>query len=57
MQRGEKRLRHKEFVLPVVVGSCAFYLGKKVCSFPVAHTEGETGGSVGSSNCPPFAGH
>ncbi|KAK9916702.1 hypothetical protein WJX75_005963 [Coccomyxa subellipsoidea] len=28
-QRGERRLRHKEFVYPVVVGTCAFYLGKK----------------------------
>ncbi|BDA40670.1 Protein AF-9 homolog [Coccomyxa sp. Obi] len=27
--RGERRLRHKEFVFPVVVGTCAFYLGKK----------------------------
>ena len=31
VQRGERRLRHKEFVYPVVVGTCAFYLGKKVC--------------------------
>ena len=30
LQRGETRLRHKEFVFPVVVGTCAFYLGKKV---------------------------
>lgn len=29
-QRGERRLRHKEYVYPVVVGTCAFYLGKKV---------------------------
>ncbi|CAL5225477.1 g8299 [Coccomyxa viridis] len=27
--RGETRLRHTEFVFPVVVGTCAFYLGKK----------------------------
>jgi len=30
VQRGETRLRHTEFVFPVVVGTCAFYLGKKV---------------------------
>ncbi len=30
LQRGETRLRHREFVFPVVVGTCAFYLGKKV---------------------------
>lgn len=29
-QRGEKRLRHKEFLLPIVVGTQAFSLGKKV---------------------------
>lgn len=33
MQRGEKRLRHKELIIPIVVGTCAFYLGKKVRQF------------------------
>ena len=30
MQKGERRLQNFEFVIPVVVGTAAYYLGKKV---------------------------
>ena len=30
-----QRAKGVEFVLPIVIGTCAFYLGKKVCSFTV----------------------
>ena len=30
LQKGERRLQSFEFVVPVVVGTAAFYLGKKV---------------------------
>lgn len=30
MQAGERRIRKAEYVLPIVVGTCAFSLGKKV---------------------------
>jgi hypothetical protein len=29
-----QREKGAEFVLPVVIGTCAFYLGKKVCWLP-----------------------
>lgn len=30
MQKGERRLQNVELVIPIVVGTAAYYLGKKV---------------------------